>query len=77
MSGRPDSPWYYARAFYALIRAHGKLHGLIRFVGRTDSFQKSESDNESIIETLDDIEGELDSVRQAIGEKHDELDSTN
>ncbi|QLE42278.1 hypothetical protein FD723_18840 [Nostoc sp. C052] len=68
MSNRPDSPWYYAMAFYALSRAHSKLHGLIRFVGRTDSFQKSESDNQLIKEALDDIEGELDSVRQSIDE---------
>lgn len=78
MSNRSDSPWYYAIAFYALVRAHSKLHRLIRFVGRTDSFQKSEFDNEVIKEILNDIEGDLDSVRQAIGEKNDdELDSTN
>ena len=68
MSSRPDSPWYYAIAFYALVRAHGKLHRLIRFISGADSLQKSESDNEVIIETLDDIEGELDSVRQSIDE---------
>ncbi len=68
MSSRPDSPWHYAIAFYALVRAHGKLHKLIRFVGRIDLFQKSEPDNEVIKETLDDIEGELDSVRQSIDE---------
>ncbi|MDZ8138210.1 MAG: hypothetical protein RM049_23370 [Nostoc sp. DedQUE04] len=68
MSNRPDSPWHYAMAFFALVRAHGKLHRLIRFVGRTDSFQKSESDNEAIAKSLDDIEGELDSVRQSIDE---------
>ena len=68
MSSRPDSPWHYIHAFYALIRAHGKLHNLIRFVGRTESFQKSESDNEQILETLDDIEDELGSVRQSIEE---------
>ncbi len=71
MSNRPDSPWHYAVAFYALIRAHGKLHKLIRFVGRTDSSQKSESDNEAIKENLDDIEGELDSVRQSIDKQPD------
>ncbi|MEH1821513.1 MAG: hypothetical protein V7L31_20940 [Nostoc sp.] len=75
MSNRPDSPWHYAIAFYALSRAHGKLHRLIRFVGRTDSFQKSESDNQFIKETLDDIEGELDSVRQSINEQPDESNS--
>ncbi|MEH2034055.1 MAG: hypothetical protein V7K67_31355 [Nostoc sp.] len=68
MSSRPDSSWHYAIAFYALIRAHGKLHRLIRFIGRTESFQKSESDNEQILETLDDIESELDSVRRSIDE---------
>ncbi|WP_334759056.1 hypothetical protein [Nostoc sp.] len=68
MSSRPDSPWYYANAFYALVRAHGKLHQLLRFVGRIELFQKSEFDNEQILETLDDIEGELDSVRHSIDE---------
>lgn len=71
MSSRPDSPWHYAMAFYALVRAHGKLHELIRFVGRTESLEKSESDNEQILETLDDIEGELGSVRQSIDEQPD------
>ncbi|MCC5644818.1 hypothetical protein LC607_18105 [Nostoc sp. CHAB 5824] len=75
MSSRPDSPWHYAMAFYALVRAHGKLHKLIRFVGRTDSSQKSESDNEAIVETLDDIESELDSVRQSIDEQPDGANS--
>lgn len=75
MSSRPDLPWYYAIAFYALVRAHGKLHRLIRFVGRAESFQRSKSDNEAIVESLDDIEGELDSVRQSIDEQPDEPNS--
>ncbi|MEH2393707.1 MAG: hypothetical protein V7K21_19270 [Nostoc sp.] len=66
MSSRPDSPCYYVQAFYGLVRAHGKLHRLIKFVGRIELFQKSEFDNEVIKETFDDIEGELDSVRQSI-----------
>lgn len=67
MSSRPDSPWHYAIAFYDLVRAHTKLHILIRFVGRTESSGKSESDDEVIKNQLDDIEQHLKSVRRMIG----------
>ncbi|MEH2201153.1 hypothetical protein [Nostoc sp.] len=77
MSSRPDSPWHYVYAFYALVRAHGKLHNLIRFVGRSGTLSKSEYDNEVIRKALGDIEEDLNSVRQAIGEEHDEPNPTN
>ncbi|QKQ75573.1 hypothetical protein [Nostoc sp. TCL240-02] len=64
MSIRPDSPWHYAGAFYALVKAQTKLHILIRFVGKTELFIESESDNEVINSQLNEIEQHLKSARQ-------------
>jgi hypothetical protein len=53
-------------AFYALVKAQTKLHALIRFVGRTESYSKSDSDNKAINNRLDEIERHLKSARQKI-----------
>ncbi|WP_445634606.1 ATPase [Nostoc sp. DSM 114161] len=69
MSARPDSPWYYARAFYALVKAESKLHRLVRFVGRTESYLQSESDDEMILNYLNEIEHHLNYARQIASDK--------
>ncbi|RCJ20106.1 hypothetical protein A6S26_05140 [Nostoc sp. ATCC 43529] len=69
MSARPDSPWHYARAFYALVKAESRLRKLIRFVGRTESYLQSESDDEMILDCLNEIEQHLNFVRQIASNK--------
>ncbi len=69
MSARPDSPWHYARAFYALVKAESRLHKLIRFVGRTESHLQSESDDEMILDFLNEIEQHLNYARQIASNK--------
>ncbi|MEH2148632.1 hypothetical protein [Nostoc sp.] len=66
MSIRPDSPWHYAGTFYALVKAQTKLHVLIRFVGKTELFNQSESDNVAIKVQLDEIEQHLKSARHKL-----------
>ncbi|WP_375491169.1 hypothetical protein [uncultured Nostoc sp.] len=66
MSIRPDSPWHYAGTFYALVKAQTKLHVLIRFVGKTELFNQSESDNVAIKGQLDEIEQHLKSARHKL-----------
>jgi hypothetical protein len=61
---RIDSPWHYVHAFYALVKAESKLHALVRFVSRTESSLQSQSDDEIINNYLDEIEQQLNYVRQ-------------
>jgi hypothetical protein len=69
MSARPDSPWHYIRAFYALVKAESKLHKLVRFVGRTESSFQSKSDDEMILDSVNEIEQHLNYVRQIASNK--------
>ncbi|PHJ59621.1 hypothetical protein VF14_32645 [Nostoc linckia z18] len=73
MSARPDSPWHYARAFYALVKAESKLHRLIRFVGRTEFHLQSKFDDEMILDSLNEIEHHLNYARQIASDKSMDL----